>query len=152
MQHHTRQEEVTLSRSGNTRTDEPQPGSWPSWQRWLSSATVPQCLSPSSVPKENPILLVQSDPETGQNAGWITKHSGGQGKKSCEAGWWWCTPLIPVLRRQEWVDFWEFKASLGYLVRSSLKNKTKHQKKQKQKQKPHNTNKQANKPTTKFTK
>jgi hypothetical protein len=37
---------------------------------------------------------------------------------------WWYTPLIPVLRRQKQEDH-EFKISLGYLVRPSLKKKAK---------------------------
>ena len=31
---------------------------------------------------------------------------------------WWCTPLIPALRRQRQVDLCEFEASLVYRARS----------------------------------
>jgi hypothetical protein len=33
-------------------------------------------------------------------------------------GWWWCTPLIPALRRQRQVYLCEFEASLIYRVSS----------------------------------
>jgi hypothetical protein len=33
---------------------------------------------------------------------------------------WWCMPVIPALGRLKWDD-WEFKASLGYIVRLCLK-------------------------------
>ncbi|EDL93519.1 rCG45794, partial [Rattus norvegicus] len=33
-------------------------------------------------------------------------------KTMLTAKWWWCTLLIPALRRQRWVDLCEFKASL----------------------------------------
>ena len=32
--------------------------------------------------------------------------------KKITAGQWWCTPLIPALRRQKQVDLCEFKAIL----------------------------------------
>ena len=31
---------------------------------------------------------------------------------------WWCTPLMPALRRQRQVEPWEFQASLVYVVSS----------------------------------
>jgi hypothetical protein len=37
---------------------------------------------------------------------------------------WWCTPIIPAVRRQRQEDQ-AFKASLGYIVRSCLKKQTK---------------------------
>jgi hypothetical protein len=55
------------------------------------------------------------------------------------AGHWWCTPLIPVLRRQRQVDFWvpgqpslqsELQDSQG-LHRETLSQKTKTKKKKK---------------------
>ena len=33
---------------------------------------------------------------------------------------WWCTPLIPALRRQRPVNLWEFESSLVYKVSSRL--------------------------------
>ena len=40
---------------------------------------------------------------------------------------WWHMPLVPALRRQRQVDFWEFEASLFYRVssRTGLKKKKK---------------------------
>ena len=41
--------------------------------------------------------------------------------KSTNEDWeWWCTPLIPALRRQRWVDLCEFAASLVYRVSSRI--------------------------------
>jgi hypothetical protein len=46
-------------------------------------------------------------------------------------GQWWCTPLIPVLRRQSQADFWaqgqpglqsEFQDIQGYTEKPCLKN------------------------------
>uniref|UniRef100_A0A8C6W909 Histone-lysine N-methyltransferase n=1 Tax=Nannospalax galili TaxID=1026970 RepID=A0A8C6W909_NANGA len=37
--------------------------------------------------------------------------------KKCLHRAWWCTPLIPALRRQRQVDLCEFKASLVYIVK-----------------------------------
>ena len=34
-------------------------------------------------------------------------------QEECQ-GRWWCTPLIPALRRQRQVDLCEFKANLVY--------------------------------------
>jgi hypothetical protein len=54
---------------------------------------------------------------------------------------WWCTPLIPALRRQRQVDFWvrgqpgpqsEFQDSQGYTEKPCLKKQKKKKKKKKE--------------------
>jgi hypothetical protein len=37
-------------------------------------------------------------------------------KPNCQM--WWCTPLMPALRRQREEDLWEFKASLPHKASS----------------------------------
>ena len=57
----------------------------------------------------------------------------GKCHRNISAELWWHTPLIPALRRQRQVDFYEFKASLVYRVSSRIARRTLSQKKRKKK-------------------
>jgi hypothetical protein len=79
-------------------------------------------------------ILTGNSPGTGTSLSLTSQCCREWGLKLCDAGQWWCMPLIPALGRQRQVDFWvwgqpglqsEFQDSQSYTEKPCFQSKTK---------------------------